>query len=168
MQRTLNQIDSDMTFSRSCARGEITKEGWKIINPVQSTKVAANPSYRFFYFILYLNVRNLCFHGLSWFSVTNGMVLELFSKNVPESLCRGMGTMPPVVTWYVPNFGRLTKLTFRCNFNCKTYLARYDHRYLICEEPSYTMTFYGNKNECNACMTFSTHKQKKHFFECPA
>jgi len=35
----------------------------------------------FFVDFIYLeNVRNLCFHDLSWFSGTNGMVPELFQK----------------------------------------------------------------------------------------
>jgi len=68
------------------------------------------------------------------------MVPELFCKNVPVSLYRGYrGNIPPMVTWYVSNFGHLTKATFQCNFKYKTYLARYDHRCLICKEPCYAM-----------------------------
>jgi len=43
------------------------------------------------------------------------------------------------------NFGHLTKFIFQCNFKCKTYLARYHHQYLICEESSHTMTWYEKK-----------------------
>jgi len=38
--------------------------------------------------------------------------------------------MPPMITWYVSNFGHLAKSAFQCSFQCKTYLARYDHRSL--------------------------------------
>jgi len=47
--------------------------------------------------------------------------------------------------WCVGNFGYVTKLTFQCNFKSKTCLARYDHRYLMCEASSYTMTLYERK-----------------------
>ena len=34
--------------------------------------------------------------------------------------------IPPMFTWYVSN---LLRLTCQCKFQCKSYLARYDHRY---------------------------------------
>ena len=46
------------------------------------------------------------------------MVPGLFYKNFPESLYkRYKGTILPMA---VANFGHLTKLTFQCNFKCKT------------------------------------------------
>jgi len=66
------------------------------------------------------------------------MVPELFYKNVPESLAN-MDTILPMATGCGANFGHLTTLTFQCNFKCKSYLVRYDHRNLICEESSYSM-----------------------------
>jgi len=120
----------------------------------------------FFDFILYSNVRNLYFHDFSWFSETSGMVSELFCKNDPESLYRGYkGTIPPMVTWYVSNFGHLTKSTFQCKFKCKTYLARYDHRYLICKESSYTMTLY-EKTDLTPALRF-LRKNKKSPIKSP-
>jgi len=74
------------------------------------------------------------------------MVPELFHKFFPENLYIGYrGTILPMVTSCVPNSGYLNKLTFPCNFKCKTCLARYNHRYLICEASSYTMTLYEKK-----------------------
>ena len=75
-------------------------------------------------------------------------------------------TTLPMVTWCVANFGQLAKLTFQYNFKCKTYLARYDHQHLICEESSYTMVWY-EKNGSNRCVTFSKHKQKIPFLVVP-
>jgi len=72
------------------------------------------------------------------------MVPELFHKDVSESPYTGcMGTMLPMVTWCLANFGHLTMLTFQCYFKCKTYLTRY--RYLIREESSCTITWYEKK-----------------------
>ena len=134
-------------------------------SPAQLTRAAANPPFSFFvYFILkcsWWNVRNP-FHDFSWFSETNGMVLELFCKIVPESLYRG--TMPPIVTWYVSNFGHLTKLTFQCYFKCKTSLARCDHWYLTGEEPSCTITFYEKKTGVTRAWRFLRTNKKSHFF----
>ena len=91
----------------------------------------------------YKNVRNPCFLEFSWFSETSGMVPDLFNKNVPEILY--IGTMLPVVTWCVANFGHLSKSTFQCNFKCKTYLARYDHPYLIFVKSLPTPSLYMEK-----------------------
>jgi len=75
-------------------------------------------------------------------------VPELFYKNGPESLyIENWGTMPPIFTWCVTNFGHLTALTFQCDFKCKTCLAKHEHRNLICEEPPNTMTWYEEKTD---------------------
>jgi len=61
------------------------------------------------------------------------MMPESFFENVPESLYKGCNG------YYVDNFGHYSKLTFQCNFKCKTCLAKYDHLYLICDKSSNTM-----------------------------
>ena len=116
--------------------------------PCSGKQGGAPPQGFFILLIIYTlkNFRNLCFHDFSWFLETNGMVPEFFAEF-------------SYIGYHTTSFGQLTKLTFQCNFKCKTYLARYDHRYLICKESSYTMTLY-EKNGSNTCMTFSTHKQK--------
>jgi len=78
------------------------------------------------------------------------MVLELFYKNVPESLYKENTSTGYCTTqgyWYVANFAYLTNLAFQCDWNCKTCLAIYDHLYLICEESSHTMTWYEDKTD---------------------
>ena len=45
---------------------------------------------------------------------------QLFYRTVPESLYIGyMGTILPMVPWYVANFGHLTKLTFNAILSAK-------------------------------------------------
>jgi len=115
------------------------------------------PPRNFFLFILYTykNIRNLCFHDFAWFSEKSGMVAELFHKNVPESLCtENWGTLLLRVTWCVTNFVHLDTLTFQCDFKFKTCLARYDHRNLIYEESSYTMTWYEVKTDLKRAWRF--------------
>jgi len=69
------------------------------------------------------------------------MVPKLFYKNVPESLyIENWGITLPMVTLCVTNFVHLITLTFQCDFKCRTCLAKYDHRNLIREESSNTMT----------------------------
>jgi len=91
-------------------------------------------------------------------------VPELFHKNIPESLyTANMGTIPTMVTWCVSNFGHITTLTFQCDFKCKTCLARYDHRYLICEESSYTITLYEEKTDLTRAWRFICTNKKNLF-----
>ena len=64
---------------------------------------------------------------------------------------RKLGTIVlPRVTWCVANFLHLITLTFQCAFKCKTCLVKYDLGNVICEEPSYTMTWYERKRVWNA------------------
>ena len=51
-----------------------------------------------------------------------------------------MAAILPTVSWCATNFGHITILIFQCDFKCKTCLAKSDHRNLMCEESSYTMT----------------------------
>ena len=90
----------------------------------------------------------------------SGMVPKLLYKDVPDSLyIENMGTTLPMVTWCVTNVGHLTALTFQCNFKCKTCLAKYDHRKLMCEQSSYTMTWYEEKTNLQRAWRFlSTNK----------
>ena len=57
-------------------------------------------------------------------------------------------------------FWHYSKITFQCNFKCKTCLARYDHLCLICGKSSNTMAWPEKKSRSNTCMTFMAHKQK--------
>jgi len=101
------------------------------------------------------NVENLCFHDFSWFSETRGMPLELFCKNVHARLyIENMGTILPRVTWCVTNFGYLTTLAFQCDFKCKTCLAKYDVGNIMCEESSYTMTWYEEETDLKRAWHF--------------
>jgi len=135
-----------------CAPGDINTK------PFSGNQVGAPP--RFFLLILYTykNVRNLCFYDFSWFSETNGLVSELFSKTIAESLYIGYaGTMLPMVTWYVANFGHLTNISMQ--FSMQNLFGQiwppipcmwrvFLHHDLIWQNGSYT------------CMTFYAHKQK--------
>jgi len=100
------------------------------------------------------NVRNLCFHGFSWFLETSGMLPKLFYKNIPESLnIQNWGTILPRATWCVTNFWHHNTLAFQCNCKCKTCLAKYDLGNLRCEESSYTMTWYEEKKDLNRALS---------------
>ena len=124
-----------------------------------------------FLFISYIwkNVRNMCFHDFSWFSEINGMMPELFCKNVPESLyIENMGTMLPMVTWWVIKFGHLTTLILQCakrgwpDMTTETLYVEY----------SYTMTWYEEKTDLTRAWRFlrtnKSYPQKSPFWGCSA
>jgi len=74
------------------------------------------------------NVRKLCFHDFTWVSETNGMVPELFHKNVRESLYVGkMSATPPMVSGFVGNFEHHTTLDF---LTCIKFRTRYKPNFL--------------------------------------
>jgi len=59
------------------------------------------------------------------------MVPESFYKNVPETyVYRVNGYYTTRGYLLCSKFGHLPKLTFKYNFKCKTYLARYGHHTL--------------------------------------
>ena len=60
-------------------------------------------------------------HDFSWFSEISARVIL---QECPS----------------LTDFGHFATLIFQYAFKCKRCLAKYDHRYLICEESSYTMT----------------------------
>jgi len=62
--------------------------------------------------------------------------------------------IPTRVTWCVRNFVHFTNITFQWDFNCKMCLAKYDHRNLVCEESSYTMTPYDEKTVLKCAWRF--------------
>jgi len=83
------------------------------------------------------------------------MVPELFYKNVSESLyIENMGKVLAVVPWCVINFGHFTTLIYQCYFKYKTCLAKCDHRNLMCEESSCTITWCEEKTHLNHAWRF--------------
>jgi len=92
----------------------------------------------------------------------NGVKVSLQKFPWKPTVYRKSGVILPGVSWCVINFVNLTTLTFQCDFKCKTCLANmtFDHRNLIREESSYTMTWYEEKNGSQTPMTFSKHKHK--------
>jgi len=92
------------------------------------------------------------------------MVPKLFYKNVPESLyIENWGITLPMVTLCVTNFVHLITLTFQCDFKCRTCLAKYDHRNLIREESSNTMTWYEKKTDRKTARRFLRTNKKSPF-----
>ena len=86
-------------------------------------------------------------------------------QKYPESIYIGnMSTIQLMVTWCVTNFGPFTTLTFQYDFKCKTCLAKYDHWNLICEESSYTMTWYEEKTDLKCAWRFLRTNKKSHFW----
>ena len=67
---------------------------------------------------------------------------------------RKLGAILPSVTWCVANFVHSTTLTFQCDFKCKIFLAKCDLGNLMCEESSYTVTWYEEKTDLKCAWRF--------------
>jgi len=84
-------------------------------------------------------------------------------KTFAESLyTKNCGTILPMVTECVTNFGHLTTSIFLCDLKCKTCLTEYDQRNLICQAPSYPMTWYEEKMDRTRAWRFIRTNRKSH------